>query len=347
MKKSSFALILLTANVCLVCGQNAVEKYNEIVDSAEILICKKDYSPSLLMYEKAFSLSIKEAHTIDLYNATQCAIATKDFKKVKYFMDSLVLRGFTLNYFLLKSVFKEFRGSVYWSQFLESYPEIRQSFVEKVDWRTRAKIEALYAGDQQIRIDNINYATQYKDTLRSIDSANTSLLLLLLKENGFPSDKKIGVFMQNDTVFSNLMMNTLVRHSYQNKDYRLTPLLTGFLESGMIKPDEFMNWHWFEMRKINKTGYGIEPYIVINGNVYKDVPGDDIRAAIDMNRKKRYGSSFDSYCRKIEMQFFNNPLDFRVANWGGIAIFGNLPEEEEKYFSQTMQKTIYRYGLDN
>ena len=60
-------------------------------------------------------------------------------------------------------------------------------------------------------------------------------------------------------------LNVVITHAYQQKDFRLTPYLKKYVEEGLIKPDQFMNWNQYELTENNIAGnYGVGHFFVVS-----------------------------------------------------------------------------------
>lgn len=320
--------------------------YCQLIDSAEIAITENNLNKAVSLYESAFKMRTY-IHTNDLYNAAIVYTQISDFQHTRQLFDSLALRGFPINFFMKKSTFYKFRESNYWIEFMNSFPALRLNFHRTTNWEARYYVEYVHAKDQNIYRNRHLYD---EGARKKITNDLVTELIEFFEKRGYPVDQKIGCFFLNDTTFliNTFPLNVVLIHAYQQNDFRLTSQLKKYVEEGLIKPDQFMNWNQYELTEKNIVGnYGLENFFVVNGIVFKDEPIISINEKIDSNRTEVLGCSFDRFCQKIVFQFFNKTKLYSMASWGGVAIWEVEKNDIEK-FTQGFKKTDYKlYDSNN
>ncbi len=331
---------------------NNVRQYWGHINQAEEYVCKEKYSAALMCYDSAFSsMGIEIAS--NFYNASICAVYAYDFKKVKYYCDSLVVLGCEMPFFMKKKSYKPFRYSTYWPQFIEDYEKSRNRYIKHVNWPLRVKIESLYAKDRELRLirdDDDSTYTVSPAAIRLRDDSVTAALTAILAQYGFPPDHDLGVFVEDDTILVFSPLDLMLRHAYLNKHFEMTPILTKGLYEGRMHPERFMWWYDLALNAKKSFIFGtLEPYMSINNNVYLNKPSEDQVKDIDKNRDSLMLCSYEEFCDKINYQLFRKgrQRDFLIAIWGGVAIVDGLGAEEEKIITRKMIKTDLKYGTHN
>jgi len=322
-----------------------VEMYISLVDSAEISITTGQFENALRLYQLSFKLNCY-IHTADLYNAAVLSVKLEKHAVALPLIDSLVLRGFSGNYFLLKSTFKNFRSSPYWTKFMDSYLEYREKYFNTIDFETRHLIESMFLKDQFI---HGNFDKLEPNARQVLSSENMPKLSQIIRLTGYPLDSKIGCFFSDDTTWQvGCPIYIMILHAYMCKNYDIpSTQLRQLLELGLLKPEQFIIWHNFELEASKLIGYGIDPYYVIHGVVYKENLGDEMIKKINENRKAIMGCSHELYCKKIENQYFTKSRPFITVPYRGLNIW-NIPKEEVDFFTSGFIKTNFtRDGIDN
>ena len=215
-----------------------------------------------------------------------------------------------------------------------------------MDWKVRYYIEFIQTRDQNVYG---NRERHDKDARKKLTNDIVTELIDLFEKRGYPVDKEIGCFFLNDTTFlmNTYPLNVVITHAYQQKDFRLTPYLKKYVEEGLIKPDQFMNWNQYELTENNIAGnYGVGHFFVVNDVVYKDDPIFSVKETIDENRNEVLGCSFDRFCQKTIFQFFNKSSLYSIVTWGGVQVW-KVAQDDVKMFTEGLKKTDYIYYDSN
>jgi hypothetical protein len=340
--------IYISSSSCLLFSQdtNAVKQYLHHINNAELAIVDSQYQKALSAYEAAFRLGAY-IHTADLSNAAILYIASGDFENATSMMDSLVMRGYPLDFFLKKSTYEQYRASPYWVKFIGEYPTKSAAFYRGIDWESRAFVEYAHVFDQNMYQNKHRFTT---DTIERRIIEHVVRLCAYFDKNGYPTDKKIGCFFLSDTAMlsGTWPFNVVIRHAYQCGDFSLSERLLTFVKQGLIKPEQYVNWRQIELVAKQVPGrYGLEHFWAINKTVFRQTLGVGEKEHIESNRRNAWGCSYDDFYKKATFVLFESKgATFNLGIWNAIACL-NVAPEEVSVFSFGFEKTQYRYGTDN
>ncbi len=158
--------------------QSNIRNYYEHVNNAERLVIKNDFKKAVLCYNEAFRYK-KDAFLKDIYNQALCYAILNKKHKCRKNLKALLNYGYPLDSLLLNEKFKKVTANY--------------NFNEKllIDINYKKTMDSLFVRDQFFRkIDRI----KYKDSIVKTDSTNVVRLLELIKEKGFPTERKTGVY---------------------------------------------------------------------------------------------------------------------------------------------------------
>ena len=268
--------------------QSNIRSYYAYVNNAESLVLKSDFKKAIISYDEAFRYK-KDVFLKDIYNQAVCyAILNKKHKCIKN-LKTLLNYGYPLDSLLSNEKFKKT---------IANY-----NFNERILYDSTYKkiMDSLFTRDQFYRkIDRL----KYKDSIRITDSTNVIKLLELIKQKGFPTERKTGVYQEFDYSplsliivhnhitgynFSNIIMNAINSGELDNRiGAELLNLslangkdLYGSMSGGLIK---------FELCKgkdiIKETPFGIvkiKPELIEEKNKNRLLIGLD---DLETNQKK-------------------------------------------------------------
>ena len=162
--------------------QSNIRSYYAYVNNAESLVLKSDFKKAIISYDEAFRYK-KDVFLKDIYNQAVCyAILNKKHKCIKN-LKTLLNYGYPLDSLLSNEKFKKT---------IANY-----NFNERILYDSTYKkiMDSLFTRDQFYRkIDRL----KYKDSIRITDSTNVIKLLELIKQKGFPTERKTGVYQEFD-----------------------------------------------------------------------------------------------------------------------------------------------------
>lgn len=334
--------LLISSHILLA---NKVALYHNFVNKAELLICKSDLKNASLSYDSAFAAMPQQAFAQDIYNASVCAIKINNFDKAVSYCKELVVLGCDLNFFTKKASYNALiENRIKWLEVVNSYELLCKNRVKQINWKLRNKIQAIQEIDQSAyRLRGID-KTLTNDVLKQITENIHQEIESLFKNNGYPSEKEIGIFIENDTLIINSPLNVLIRHSYQTKLYSLKPFLQDALNKGNLKPEEYMAWLDVQEQNEKKAGFGTDPIIVINRNVYQNTSSPEIRNKINSNRNAVFASSYDENILKIiESKIKKTLIDFFLLPYASISTLTGIDENMEIEFTKALIKTDYKF----
>lgn len=177
MMKLKILIYFFTVNTFAQMQQSVKEYYNNI-NIAEDLILKNDLNGAISFYNKAFKEK-KEPFFRDIYNQALCFALLRKKQKCRKNLKILINYGYPKDSLLSNEKFKRIITKLKFKQNL------------KYDNAYKIAIDSIFERDQFFRkIDRI----KFKDSIRKIDSTNVIKLLELIKEKGFPTERKIGVY---------------------------------------------------------------------------------------------------------------------------------------------------------
>jgi hypothetical protein len=337
-KKSKILFYLLLLTFKILASSDNYKAYYFQINRAEVSICNTNYALALMNYDSAFS-NVKIGFACDYYNAVVINTRLKKYDTAILYCEKLVQLGCDMKYFALKNTFKPLRITPYWQLFIQNYPQNRKLFEKRISRKDRIIVEQWLEFDQsRFRLRNVIS----DDSINKTSWELSKLVKIYLSKNNYPSEKKIGIFISNDTIIEN-NSSVIFRHFYQTKNFEFTPILQKAVFKGLIRPEEFIAWHDIEFQsKQKKSGYGTEPYIAINGTVYFNSNKKNIEN-INTNRLGVYAESFDDYCKKIIFQKFTKEIpDINLIHYSIIATYNGLDKESEAFISRNLIKTEYK-----
>lgn len=221
--------------------------YFKVIETAESFIVNNQYGKAKDEYVKL----LKNGNYIfarDLHNALRTAILSRDYQTALLYSEKLVLKGIPLSYFDAE-IFSKLKNTVYWKGFLMRYKELNHQYKKSTNQNLIAKLAELVAIDQK------DYEKHARGELESANLFDTTvrvndMLLELIRQEGFPTEEKIGVKMQNDSMPKfRAEYEVLIAHSHQADIPRLDELkniidentVKGLYDSTRSNLTEFMN----------------------------------------------------------------------------------------------------------
>lgn len=282
--------------------------YYDFTEKAETFILRKQYAKAKEQY-----LLLDEEYPIlfarDIHNAIRCAVLSRDHKNALYWSEKLAKKGVALTYFKA-SIFNTLKRNSNWNDFTTRYDSIYKASLEKYNKNLKTQIEALKEEDQaDYGLANRKEPKILYETTETV----TNKLIILLKEEGYPSEEKIGVYTVNDTLINlSPEFNILIRHAIQQAPKNLNTL-------NEILEKYIKNLEYDRKRSSNETFYYNSCFHIYKGNLYisKDCGENDLIA------------------QKIKFTF-NNPYNFLIPNNDFIITEYNKdnPNEYDKYYKE-------------
>lgn len=235
---------------------NSIE-YNDIITKAENEALDENYLEANKQYSKALN-KFSQIFSFDLYNALVTSIKIKNWDSAEKYSYELIKRGCTADFFE-RPLFDNFKLTSQWENLENSYEILREVYLINLDNVLIDSLSILQEIDQNqyclIPSGNIELKNAFTRTI-FIDS----LLVKLIKNHGYPSEKLIGANIKRDTSISPLpSFFPLLRHSYQANSKLLQNYLTSAVENGHL------------MQEVRNKISDIDnmKYIVVDCKIYK------------------------------------------------------------------------------
>jgi len=282
--------------------------YYTYTEEAENYILKRQFVKA----KEQYNLLNKNYNIVfarDIHNALRCAILTRDYENTYYWAVKLAKKGVDIKYFNSK-IFNLLKKQKDWNNFSKKYNSIYNEFQSKRDIKLKEEIEKLLHEDQSdYGLANRKEPKILFDTTERV----TNKLIDLLKEKGYPSEEKIGVYTKNDTVIISFPdYHVLIRHAIQQKPKKLE--IMNDLLTKSIK-----NYEYDSKRSSNNVFNYNSCFHIYKGNLYNS---------------KSCGSN-DLMVRKMKF-IFNNPYGFFIhtENYVITEYDKENPEEYDKFYNE-------------
>lgn len=288
--------------------------YYTYTEKAENFILQKRYSNAKEEYN-LLSQNYPSLYARDIHNALRCAILSRDLENAFFWCKKLADKGVKFSYFNSK-IFNPLKRSIGWNNFSVKYDSIYQINQKKINSNLKAQIEQLLSEDQlDYGLENRKEPKVLFETTEKV----TEKLIVLLQNEGYPSEEKIGVFTKNDTILiQSPDFNVLIRHAVQQKP------------KGLLKL----------MQLLDKSAEMLE-YDKERSNNHKNFPS----ACLQIYKGNLYNNKS---CNKNEIlikkiQFiFNNPFGFIIDSGDYIITEYNKenPENYDNYYNQNFNLVL-------
>jgi hypothetical protein len=225
---SHFTVFILVAFLSTGCEhkrQIDVQKYQELVDVAELAICEEDYRTALDNYGIAFR-QIERPFGKDVYNAALAAHAAEFRAERDQYLQQLVNGSDDLGY--IKSTFLANFMSVQEWDIIESNRE------REYDADFRAEMNEIKARDQLFRPDYQNY----DDKINASRMINLNRIIEITEAQRFPAQMEMGYSENLRTQPHHIVLHhTTQRRSYDKSVMDLEPIIRVAVKKGRLDPE--------------------------------------------------------------------------------------------------------------
>lgn len=258
LKIYSIFIILISCSGTISNKNNQnIEKYNSLILKAEKDILNKKFSGAENKYKEA-SHFIDDMYAVDINNALVASVLIRKWENSAFWSQKLIEKGISVDFFD-KNIFGEFLETDSWREMENKVSIFQNTFNKSFDKNLLDSLEILTKADQeeycQIPTGNIQLSDAFIKT-KFLDS----LLYKLIKNNGYPSEKIIGVNVINENYISPLpKFYPLLRHSYQANSNLLKEQLYNASKNGILKNDI--------LEKISGIDNG--DFVVIDCKIYR------------------------------------------------------------------------------
>lgn len=288
--------------------------YYSFTVEAENYILKRQYAKAKEQYN-LLNKNYKVIFARDIHNAIRCALFSRDYENAYYWAVQLAKKGVGINYFNSK-IFSLLKKQKQWNSFSVKYDSIYHQFQNSRNTKLKGELEKLVQEDQaDYGLANRKDSKVLYETTERV----TNKLIALLKEEGYPSEEKIGVYTKNDTVLNPFPeYHVLIRHAIQQKPKNIE-ILNDLLIKSALKLQ-----HDNKRSSIEKF-YNNSCFHIYKGNLYNS---------------KSCGLN-DLDVRKMKF-IFNNPYGFFIytKNYIITEYDKESPEAYDKYYNENFNSIM-------
>ncbi len=171
---------------------DSLKAYYESVNRAELSIVEANYAEAIALYDRAFQMK-DFPYCRDIYNQAVCAVLVEDYSMAAANLENLCKYGYELDSLLAKPVFDPLFSSPMGEDLVKTCAGSGQGF----DHNLRQVYDSLLVVDQLFRIKEGSYAV-YGDTIAALDESNATFLVNLIESDGFPTEEKVGTYLEFD-----------------------------------------------------------------------------------------------------------------------------------------------------
>lgn len=212
---------------------DSLQKYFELINYAELSICKKDYQNACDLYEDAFQYNLYPFPK-DIYNCILVNIYQKEISSAINFCEELIKIGIEPKFFE-QIPFKMLQGdNKLWTKFIKKISKTKMNFSPKIDMQLKNNMNDLIFNFASNFISNPDFST-------IIDNKCYDQLIYILNTKGYPGHRLIGSQVYNDTIIDKPEGILSVYYQTHNELNELTSLLLKEIYSGNLHPSEFLN----------------------------------------------------------------------------------------------------------
>jgi len=281
--------------------------YYQLTEQAENYIISRQYAKAKTAYTTLAS-TYPTLYARDIHNAIRVCILSRDLDSAFWWSEKLATKGVELPYFNSKLV-SGLKKNARWKSFSARYDSIAKQAQLKWDIPLKNAMFSLCEEDQsdyglENRKDSrVLYETTERVTLKLVD---------LLKQKGFPSEERIGVFVKKDTVLAQSPEFYVVfRHAVQQKPKSLDEL-------NALLDTYYKDFAFDKKRSSTHRNFPGACFHIYKGNLYID---------------KSCAYNSDSMVRKMVFMF-KNPHGFIIDNGNYIISEYNSedPKEWDDYY---------------
>jgi hypothetical protein len=361
-----FIIILFSA---LAVRANPVAEYYELVNEAELLICKERFQYALQHYDKAFALKGMQPWGKDVYDAWVCAFKLGDKKRFSRYSILLLQKDAFAPEGPEPLLYKI--DSTAAPAFIAIWRQLKKVTRITIDADYHARLDRFLRDDQRLRKYCIGlYQGEYniggRDTLNIFDSLHTLKMRDFFITEGFPTEARAG-FWNNNPIASTVYDIVLLHDRSWTNRQTLDSLLYTEIFTGRYHPYEYAILKDYsyqssftdsisEYQHNTLSRYGTNVFSVLDNNLYTDKVTPSRIVDINTTRKSIYLDLINDMYVKGNYQFKHN--HFYLLPYGSLfAHFTGLPddikekikkhayrEEEMKDFN-TIETRICRHGL--
>jgi hypothetical protein len=360
-----FITILFSA---IAARANPVATYYELVNEAELLICKERFQYALQHYDKAFALKGMQPWAKDVNNAWLCAFKLGDKKRFSRYSILLIQK----NAYALKGPANILGtvDSVAAPAYINLWQQLKTATQSTVNANYQTRLSDFLNRDQLLRGHCIGlYQGEYniggRDTLNIYDSLQIIQLRNFFWQEGFPTETRSGLWNNDPGETSVYDIVLLHDRSWTNRQ-TLDSLLYTEIFKGRYHPYEYAQLKDFSYQSFRDSisDYQRDPYSFFGTNLFSVISK---KLYIEHIKNKKMMAKINTtrnsiFLDKIEEMVCKGDYQFKHDYWCLLrgALYGNLdefpeellqkirnmayPEEEIQSFN-TIETRVCRHGL--
>lgn len=216
------------------------KQYFDYIKQAHHFVYTAEYKKADSIYQYAFALKGINPFQIDYSNALVIADLLGEDKKSAWLIEKLISEKGVDTLEILRLLPEIRQKANLWKNIRIQYSSFKLKFIAKIDTVYRNKIEEIIQSDQKFHLRKAKFTDQELKSRDSIDQVNFNEIKKMIKERGFPSEKRIGCYI-GEYAYS-IVLHTLFRHFIQRGDFSdLYPIIRKAVESGELHPALFAN----------------------------------------------------------------------------------------------------------
>jgi hypothetical protein len=257
MKKTFFYIFFLFPFA--VHSQDYID-YQKEITKAESFILDSNYQKAVEVYGTLFK-KYDFVFAEHCFTATQTAVVANNYTLAFRFLERSTKQGIKMDVIYNDSILKQLTIHPSWEKFAINYDSLRNIYISNVNWELRWKINELYNLDQKYRdkheLHPWNFLwrpfirMKWKRVVKRIVETD---LIPLIKENGFPGEKLIGLdekWMHHKSKkdrYNSSFCYMILIHYYSFPNKNNNELLMMELKKGNIPPKYYASLNDFITR---------------------------------------------------------------------------------------------------
>jgi len=171
---------------------DSIANYYTLRNNAERKILSRDFRSAVEMYTSA--LEYKYPNERDVYNAFRAALLTNDSVLGRKFFNIITANGQTREKLENTPFVKSIKNTTFYQYISMDYDSIYPKKLSVQKTIMISLLDSIYRIDQDGRTKNPVVGDERKKSIRNADSIAVALMINLIKEYGFPSYQRVGIF---------------------------------------------------------------------------------------------------------------------------------------------------------
>ena len=239
-------------------------KYHERINKAEVLIGEEKFENALAAYEAIIG-DYDFVFLRDYKIAAQLALQCSEKEKAYTYIRKGISAGWEIKDLKKNKFLETLKDDPEWKMMEKDYPELRESYLERIDPFMRDQVESMFKKDQWMAAGALLRIGEKAQTNYAVKKfaphSETQILQLipLIQDQGYPGEKLIGNDYWVSTILSH---HNSISEEYARQDtlYKyIQPMLKDAIEKGEMSPYEYAlidDWFIAVSSSRTKPGYG-------------------------------------------------------------------------------------------